>query len=326
MPAVVAAVQITSPSHHDADQMKETFYSLAAAKDKNGGKVDDATSLEVQRILDLVTENLVGALWQDREAAQLAYNNSVAQLNGCNSEFLATPLNSYRQAQALTGNVLNDWLYCAGQTDSMCIDEKEACDAADKYVCDFEICADDALRSDGCTDCKDQNPRETDLYATLNCLVKQKDAEEEVCREQNQIAGYCRLHDGCWNTRTVSLSQLGTTTRTLESIFQSQYVALQCLLCYGEQILANTTDLSVCENATPPTFGCAENEIRSETSPVSLAICYYDPEPQYDCEGEKDLRLPCTPGYASRAQYPSMNGTCAYPTGPVCFNECTISP
>lgn len=354
MPAVVAAVQITSPSHHDASQMRETFYNLAAAKANNGGKIDAATEEEVNRILKLVGENLMSALWEDRDAAQRAYNGSVAEVNKCNSDLTGSLLPVYEFRKTNTAADWEAFRTCLGGENDICRNKTEVCQDLDQYVCDFEICNDHALNNDMCVECKETTPTSSDLYNSLQCLINfdeqhydtyiekyndcrqhkvdhrakarecdgvQRQLEETKCYEQEYIWGACGTFNGCWNSAMSAYDTTESTTKDLENIFQKQWTALECLMCYGKQILEETTDLSVCENADPPVFTCTHGSDtdRLVKPTTSLAICYYEPEVKEDCEAQYDF---CVPGSSSWFdKYSDFAGTCAEVDG--CFHTCT---
>lgn len=346
MPAVVAAVQITSPSHHDATQIRETFYNLAAAKANNGGKIDDETEASVNRILKLVGETLMAALWEDRDAAQRNYNASVVAVNGCNSDLIDNKLPVYANRQSKTGQ---DWAAfgeCLDDENEACQNKTDICNDLDKFVCDMEICNDSPLNNVECVQCKEETPTHSELYTSLQCLIefderyydtyiekynscrqhkavhrdwiqncnqRQKMLEEQKCYEQEYIHDACDNFNTCWSGTTGSHSQIASTTRDLENIFQKQWTALECLMCYGKQILEDTTDLTVCENAPPPQFACTPgsdtDRISGPGTTNSLAICYYEIEDKYDCESNYDDCVPGTPTWFGK--YGDWAGSCA---------------
>lgn len=344
MPAVVAAVQITSPAHHDASQMRETFYNLAAAKANNGGKIDAATEEEVNQILKLVGERLMAALWEDRDAAQRAYNGTVTEVNGCNTDLTGRMLPIYEHWKSNTAQDRDMLDACLRGENDICGEMNRVCDDLDQYVCDFELCNDHALNNNACVDCKETEPTNSDLYKSLQCLINfdaryynvyiakreacrqqqaahraktadcdrvQKQLENTKCQEQGVIRESCGVFNGCWTSAMSAHDSTTAATKELENIFQKQWTALECLMCYGKEILAESTNLTACENADAPVFTCT---MGSDTDRVvkpttSLAICYYEPEIKEDCEAQYDY---CVPGADSWFdKYSDFVGTCA---------------
>lgn len=353
MPAVVAAVQITSPNHHDATQMRETFYSLAAAKANNGGQIDAQTREEVNRILNLVQDTLMGALWEDRDAAQRSYNATVDAVNSCNSHVVEDELPKYEFKKRLTAQDDAALKSCLELENESCENRTRVCNHLDDYVSSWTMCDDHPLNTDQCVECKQETPTDSDLYKALQCLIQfdadhydnfyhkyddchdhkrmwrakiiecdavQTDLEHTKCNEQTFIHDTCSTFNQCFSDNTRAYEQQKSNAETLELIFQKQYTALECLVCYGEQILADATNLAICEDAAPPVFECSPGESREVGSKVSLSICYYDPEARYPCEDEFDHCVPGTSSWFTKS-YSEWEGTCA--AVDECFHTCT---
>merc|ERR550539_272427 len=92
----------------------------------------------------------------------------------------------------------------------------------------------------------------------------------------------------------------------MEHTFQKQYEALQCLKCYGNEILADETNLTKCENQPETCFlrdctpSWADNDKVEEECPhggrgVDLVVCERPPPPVPCCECQFDNCVPGAP-------------------------------
>jgi len=219
----------------------------------------------------------------------------------------------------------------------------------------WNVCDDTILNeADTCVNCAAEEPTDSTLYKALHCLVDfdeanydsfksqwqscqkwrgdylakesqcdqlQTNLENQKCHEQETIHEVCDIFDTCWSTTNTAYDTTKSTVQSLENTFQKQYDALQCLKCYGEQILNTTTDLSRCENQPVTNFQCpAEQSSRVVSdAKVEMAICYPPLPAPADCESQKDFNVPGTTGYEA-TYYGVADNTCAAVDH--CFHTC----
>merc|ERR1719454_2432770 len=116
---------------------------------------------------------------------------------------------------------------------------------------------------------------------TDECDGLQGDYEDEFCDRETNVQNTCNTYRSCRDRTQGTYHSILVQTEGLEDIYQAQRVALQCLLCYGEHILNNSTDLSSCD--TPP--DCASLSECPTITYTDLPSCIPCSEPDDDMPG-----------------------------------------
>lgn len=144
--------------------------------------------------------------------------------------------------------------------------------------------------------------RHNHQHRVYECNQKQKEFEETVCSECTELDRKCYEYRTCYRVEEERWNGVPNgvvgIVEELEETFIAQQFALECLLCYGEQILANKTDLSACEGAE--CVGCDDLKV-NYTVPHELRDCPEDPE---HCR----IR-PCETEWCD-AEYGQFEGSC----------------
>merc|ERR1719265_429727 len=78
---------------------------------------------------------------------------------------------------------------------------------------------------------------------------KQKKFEIDFCAWAHAIDTHCQNYDTCYTTKNGLYEQQKTTVQGEEAQFKKQQAALECALCYGEQLLKDSTNLTACDRA-----------------------------------------------------------------------------
>jgi len=116
------------------------------------------------------------------------------------------------------------------------------------------------------------------------CHKLQSEFEAAYCAYANGIDEECHTYDTCYDSTYASFVIQNTSVADMEVQFKAQQHALECLLCYGDQILTDKTDLSACDGVD-----CVNCSPR-------LDIDYKIPHPEIPCDEEEPER-PCTDGW-----------------------------
>jgi len=132
------------------------------------------------------------------------------------------------------------------------------------------------------------------------CDADQHDFEGEYCSRETAVQGACGTYDSCRFGAEQSYLTIKSNIEDLEQIAQAQFVALKHLVCYGEQILNNSTDLSGCDSVSDD----------CETGyPDACPIIVYDVlDPFIDCDEPIMGNYPCT-GLFTAQFYDQYSGT-----------------
>jgi len=119
-------------------------------------------------------------------------------------------------------------------------------------VFDYICCLDtffDAHRADYYTELKNCHDSTATHHAqTALCDGKQATFQDEFCAREAAIQAKCEWYDDCRCAAETEFESVKADVEKLEDIFQHQWVALNQLSCYGEQMLINITDLSGCDH------------------------------------------------------------------------------
>jgi len=273
MASTMQVVERETHQEFDFDGLKASFVSMAA-KSATAGKIDQATIEAVTGFLDTINNDLLGALEQDRNAYQGELDTAEADVHACdtarNSWFEGTFVSwntnvssargghsSCRSFEAQTYS--NYTGYCETMHDRVC--SWEVCslptggfaggdtDDVDIYmncICDFfaEHSGSYYEERNNCDEAHGIHDAQV-----IVCDGEQSSFESEYCMRETQVQNKCEAYDGCRFSTETSYLGIKSNIEALEQISQAQFVALQHLICYGQAILNNSTDLSVCESS-----------------------------------------------------------------------------
>lgn len=137
--------------------------------------------------------------------------------------------------------------------------------------------------------------------------------ESAFCAWSNSIDVTCNVYAGCYvSTMGTHAAQL-TTVTAAETQLKAQQAALECVLCYGNQILLENTDLTQCDSAAgcmncdpldieklvPHTLIACDEEQTSKPCDDSWTTleynCFRAEAPPNDCTACTDPVLPNPP-------------------------------
>jgi len=104
--------------------------------------------------------------------------------------------------------------------------------------------------------------------------------EQDFCAWAHAVDVACDVYGSCYNRTVDALEKSEEIIRGEEEQFKKQQQALECALCYGAELLKDSTDLSACDRAT----GCVNCD--------PLIIDYPVPHVEINCD-EKALHRPC---------------------------------
>jgi len=119
--------------------------------------------------------------------------------------------------------------------------------------------------------------------------TKQKEFERDFCAWAHSIDVTCSKYEACYARTMKVFVDYKTAIETEETQFKLQQQALECALCYGAQLLADSTDLSACDR---------ESECK-RCDP--LCIDYPTPHDELACTEEAKHR-PCSEEFTA-AEY-----------------------
>jgi len=129
--------------------------------------------------------------------------------------------------------------------------------------------------------------RRAHQHRTQKTYQLQRAFESAFCAWTNSIDVTCHVYDGCYeSTKYTHGVQLALAT-TVETQLKAQQAALECVLCYGGQILLDNTDLSQCDNNA----GCQNCD--------PLTIEKKVPHTKVACD-EKQTEKPCTDAWKTK--------------------------
>lgn len=315
---VVAAVQFIEMHdelmpHMDYAGLKESLLSIHKAT--AGSELDQLTLQAVQNILDTINNTLITALESDRNHSQHLLDSARQAVIDCDNdrEMYFGNNKTWHWDNVDVTTALQDHNNCRDEEDDEYDNMTYHCDLVNSTVCNWPKCGQKPSFSGGDNDeieewvcCiqdffADYSPlyetqRQNCIDATsvhalkrTECHGKQEDLELEVCSREQGVQTNCELYRTCRDREESDWVTVTNNTRDLEEIFQAQRVALECLLCYGNKILNNQTDLTSCD----------ANMICTDL--VNCPVIDYQPIPDFvRCE-EPDDFVPCTAGY--EAQY-----------------------
>lgn len=316
--SVASAFQIAETHEHvDYDGMKTAMVSMAKRAEKSG--IDGDTVNAIQGFLNTITNTLVPALNQDKNDTQAILDAAVAAVNSCNAGKDTFVEEAFAQHNVAVSTAQSDHETCRTEEARTFCDYKSTCQILEDRVCSWTVCtipsfangdSDEVNEYMECLDTFFDTHRPERSYYTDrdNCVNKtgvhhQKTAEcdglqtsfeEAFCSRETDVADYCAEYEGCRCRKEKLWVSQEEQARDLENIFQMQFVALQHLECYGNQILANESiNLELCDqNNDCLTYdGCPQ-------------LVYPSPDPFIECT-EPHAHFPCEPDFHNEfyAQY-----------------------
>jgi hypothetical protein len=306
------AVQVADVHEHmDYKGMKASMLGMAKQIEKNG--INDATIQAINGFVKTITDNLIPALNTDKDNAQASLDAAEDAVNKCNTDRQTwhdttfttgaadvataqeTHDNCRKQEQVTLDNYTS---YCTTLESRVCGTDGNAgwdncdcpsfvagdSDAVNDYIC----CMSDFFEEhrgkyyDELKNCQDA----TTLHhaQTALCDGQQNDFEAEFCSHETTVQNYCSGYDDCRCMKEKTFEDVKADVEALETIFQTQFVALKHLECYGEQMLKSITDLSGCDAVGDD---CEKNY--GESCPQ---IDYPTPDPYTPCT-EPHGTVPC---------------------------------
>lgn len=276
--SVASAFQIAETHPHvDYDGMKNSLLALAAKRTRDE-PLDSETISAVNYFLDEIKKKLQPALEEDRRAAQEGLDQAKNAIVACD-----TARNEFTRNEA--GFALAD--HNSGVAGKKTAHEQARSEESSSFTTYTGTCQTLKDRACGPGWSKDDCPipdfsqGDTDAVNTyMNCLTTffennedyvtertncdtssrshngaviradaaQGEFENDFCTRENAIAGMCHDYESCRCLEEKNFHREEEEARGLEQIFQAQYVSLQHLICYGNQILNNSTDLSSCDD------------------------------------------------------------------------------
>lgn len=125
----------------------------------------------------------------------------------------------------------------------------------------------------------------------LDCQTDQNTMGTDHCHEQQAIQTMCHDYKLCRDREEGEHDATTTTVEGWEEVMHAQRVSLEQLICFGNHILDNNTDLAGCDDLVHP--DC--------TDYTDCPIINYDaPDPRMLCEEPDEARRPCTGAYEYR--------------------------
>jgi len=118
------------------------------------------------------------------------------------------------------------------------------------------------------------------------CHTLQHKFEADYCSFSNKIDETCNIYENCYSNTYAEFEKQNASVAEMEVQFKAQQYALECLLCYGDQILEDKTDLSVCDDT--PCENCED-----------LCLDYKVPHPECECDEELPDK-PCEDSWVNK--------------------------
>jgi len=138
--------------------------------------------------------------------------------------------------------------------------------------------------------------------------------ERDYCAWTNAVGETCHVYQGCYQSTSYTHASVKSITETVETQLKAQQAALECVICYGEQILNNSTDLSGCDAVT----GCENCD--------PLTIDYKTPHTMQPCEEASEIAE--QPGTATwmNNEYGCFDNTAPHNDIDTCSDETATWP
>lgn len=184
-----------------------------------------------------------------------------------------------------------------GQDNSEWCEAHDASDFADQFRTDIDMRGKsytwfhhmDNFEQNNAADYKEKRrqcheARHRQQVRVQECHRLQHDYESKFCSWAIAIDEECHTYSTCYTSTYGSLESTDSTVEDMEVQFKKQQHALENLLCYGEEILKDITDLSACDNLACDK--CAD-----------LDLAYPDPHAEIAC-AEAVAERPCDAGWS----------------------------
>lgn len=316
--------------HLDYDGMKSAMVSMAKNIAKEG-KINDGAKGAINGFLKTIRDTLLPALATDKQNAQAALDTAEAAVNKCNSDRGAWANNSDMTGLVGQNNKVDqeekDHNDCRKQEQVTLDNYTSHCSTLQTRVCNWHNCPQPSFTA-GDTDLVNDyiccvteffDDHRTAYYAELEacntatslhhaqvakCDAEQATFQNQFCARENHIQQKCKWYDDCRCSTEAEFESVKSDVEDLEKIFQTQFVALKHLDCYGEKMLTEITDLSGCDNVgddCEANYGASCPQI-VYTDPADFLPCD-EPHSNYPCQdafktefyGWLDVDQPCTP-------------------------------
>jgi len=328
--------------------MADNFRAISA-KQSQGGAIDQATFDQIQSFINQISVAVKGALQTDLDHAQETYNRSIADVEACDTTRCEELANITRdetadadqakidfdncKAQELieynnmtthcnnVNNLVNGWNGNHCTVPDFSLGDTAAVETYMICICDFvETHKEDYYdKRQKCIDATTVHGNQV-----TDCHMDQGYMGNEFCDEQHAIQTMCHDYTQCRIREEGEHSTTVTMIENWEDVMQAQRVALEQLICFGNHILDNDTNLDGCQDTV-------HTDCLSYTDcPV---VIYHSYAARMVCVEPAASRLPCQAAYTNYvcgAYPPAHNTEClschacglvAYP-----FTEAAMGP
>jgi hypothetical protein len=304
--SVASAFQIAETHEHvDYEGMKTALISMAERAKKSG--IDGDTVSAISGFLDTINNTLIPALEKDRSSLQDILDTHVGEVNSCNTDKQTFYDGTYTSHVVTQSGASASHVSCRAEEAVAFCDYKSTCQILEDRVCQWTVCtipdftSGDSDAVNDYMECLDlffdthrpvteyKKDRDDCINRTAvhsnkvaECDAAQESFEQAVCNREKDVSDHCRTYEECRCSTEKELALQEESARALENVFQMQFVALQHLKCYGDEILANTSiDLSKCDlnNVCTSYTGCPQ-------------LVYNDPDPFVLCDLPQET-YPC---------------------------------
>jgi len=330
---LVASYQVMDTQQHigasatidtNYEGMKMTLKSISSMQAK--GEIDADTINTVTTMLDKIENDLKDALVVDVSTTQNVLDDAEAAIAACDTAKRTFASDTWVGLNGDVTDESDEHDVCRGDEEIECGNATSKCTIYTNQVCGFEECVkppasrfvtsdnDDVFEYMCCLERLFAAERGTYYQARWECLeavniweMKTEDCdrqqttfEDEFCSRETDVENACHTYRTCRNDKQASYTSIKSNVQSLEEIYQAQRVALECLLCYGNHILNNNTDLSSCE------------VLPECTSLTDCPQITYDPIPPCIACVEPDHDVPCTSNFINKF-YSVYENTCTPP-------------
>lgn len=323
LPTAAMATSFAGPKQHlDFEAMADNFRSINQ-KQKEGQTINQNTFDSVRNFIGQISNVVKGALETDRDYAQSIYNKSKADVEECDSDRSSTKTHTVDPKTGEANKADSDWDTCKDEEQTAHDNMTHHCEDCDQYVSDWnsEHCAavnfqngdSDAVETymtcickfvedhkdiyyEKRQNCTDATTMHTNKVAECGNPGLQADMDAAFCAEQVEIQTMCRDYKTCRGREEGELSGIKSTVEQWEDVMQAQRVALEQLICFGNHILDNNTDLAGCDDL-------AQADCTSYTD--CPTIIYPAAADRVNCTEPSTERLPCEQAYKNNIYTPS---------------------
>jgi len=316
--AAVATAVAPTKQHLDFEGMAENFRSISQ-RQAAGEIMPQATFDQIRNFVDQISQLVKGELETDEAYAQDIYNKSKDEVEACDSDRKSTKDGDVAGKTGAATTANSNWRTCKGQEQTEYDNMTDHCTDVNTYVNDwnsephctgvnFKFGDSDAVKIymdcicefvDAHKDiyyekrwnCSEATQDHGDKVKECGNPGKQQLLDDAFCAEQKAIQDMCSDYKTCRDREEGELADIKATVMKWEAVMQTQRVALEQLICFGEHILDNDTDLTECNDlVTADCHGftdCPE-------------ITYYEAAPRVKCTEPDVSRLPCTTEYEAK--------------------------